>query len=305
MELRMRLLPAVLTLALSASLHAQDKKDDPSQIGNRGVGKGVNFYSVEKEMALGKQLAEEVARQAKIVDDPLISEYINRTGQNLVRNSDAKVPFTFQVIDSDVPNAFALPGGYVFINTALIELAEEEDELAGAVAHEIAHVAARHMTRQATKSQIAMMATIPLSMLLGGWTGYAVRQGTEVAVPMGFLTLNRKDEAEADYLGVQYLYAAGYDPTGMISILEKLDAVSLRKPGTVSRLFSTHPMDSDRIQKTQKEIQEILPARAEYVVSTSEYYDVRQRVFAREARKNPEPEDNRPRLIKPLVGHEN
>jgi beta-barrel assembly-enhancing protease len=305
MQLRMRLLAALLSFALGASLRAQDKKNDPSQIGNRDVGKGVNFYSEEKEMALGKELAEEVARQAKIVDDPLISEYINRTGQNLVRNSDAKVPFSFQVIDSDVPNAFALPGGYVFVNTALIELAEEEDELAGAVAHEIAHVAARHMTRQATRSQIANIAMIPLSVLLGGWTGYAVLQGAGLGVPMTFLTLSRKDEAEADYLGVQYLYAAGYDPTGMISILEKLDAVGRRKPGAVSRLLASHPMDSDRIQKTQKEIQEILPARPEYVVNTSEYYDVRERVFAREARKNPGPEDNRPRLIKPLDGHEN
>jgi len=285
-----RAIAAVISLTLVASVPAQNKKNDPSQIGNRDVGKGLNFYSLEKEIALGKQLAEEVERQAKVVDDPLISEYVNRLGQNLVRNSDAKVPFTFQVIDADPPNAFALPGGFVFVNTGLIELAEEEDELAGAMAHEIAHVA-----------------TLPLSVLLGGWAGVAVRQGASVAVPMTFLSFSRGDEAEADYLGLQYMYATGYDPTAVISVFEKLDALNRRKPGAVSRLLSTHPMDADRIRRAQKEIQEILPAREEYVVNTSEYHDMRQRVFVREAHKKPDPQDNRPTLMKPLErgSHEN
>jgi predicted Zn-dependent protease len=298
---------AVLALAPAASIEAQNKKDDPSQIGNRDIGKGVNFYSLEKEIALGKQLAQEVQRQAKIVDDALISEYVNRLGQNLVRNSDAKVPFTFQVIDAEAPNAFALPGGFVFVNTGLIELAEEEDELAGAMAHEIAHVAARHMTRQATKSQIANLATVPLSVLLGGWAGLAARQGASIAVPMTFLSFSRGDEAEADYLGLQYMYATGYDPTAVISVFEKLDALNRRKPGTISRLLATHPMDADRIRKAQKEIQEILPAREKYVVNTSEYHDMRQRVFFREAHKKPDPRDNPPTLRKPLErgSHEN
>src|SRR5216683_3891962 len=162
---------SVLALAFLVTLScavASDKKKDPDEIGNRDVGKGVNLYSLEKEMALGKQLAQEVQRQAKIVDDPLISEYINRIGQNLVRNSDAKVPFTFQVIEGDSPNAFALPGGYVFVYTALLKIADEEDEVAAAMAHEIAHVAARHMTRQATKSQIVNLAGIPVGVILGG-----------------------------------------------------------------------------------------------------------------------------------------
>src|SRR6516225_4636553 len=298
--MRFQFAPVCLLVLTSAALFAQNKKDDPAQIGNRDVGKGINLYSIEREMALGKQLAQEVQRQAKIVDDPLISEFVNRLGQNLVRNSDAKVPFTFQVIDAAAPNAFALPGGFVFVNTGLIEIAEEEDELAGAMAHEIAHVAARHMTRQATKSQIASLATLPLSVLLGGWAGVAVRQGATVAVPMTLLSFSRSDEAEADYLGLQYMYAAGYDPTAVISVFEKLDALNRRKPGAVSRLLSTHPMDADRIRRAQKEIQEILPAREEYVVNTSEYHDMRQRVFVREAHKKPDPQDNRPTLMKPL-----
>ena len=302
----MRSISTLLLLAIvTGGVWAEDKKKDPGQIGNRDVGKGVNFYSLEKEIALGRQMAQEVQREAKINDDPILSEYVNRVGQNLVRNSDAKVPFSFKVIEADDLNAFALPGGYVFVNTGLIVMAEEEDEFAGAVAHEIAHVAARHMTRQATKSQIANIATVPLSVLLGGWAGVAARQAAGLAIPMTFLSFSRKDESEADYLGLQYMYAAGYDPNGAISIFEKLEALSRRKPGAVSRLFSTHPMDGDRIRNAEKEIQEILPGRKEYVVSTSEYHDVRARLLKLTSRRKPEEPDNRPRLIKPLTPHEN
>ncbi|MGD0773653.1 MAG: M48 family metallopeptidase [Candidatus Solibacter sp.] len=294
-----RALVCLLALAGSAAF-AQDTarktKDDPAQIGNRDVGKGINFYSLEKEMALGKQLAQEVQRQAKVVDDPLLSEYINRIGQNLVRNSDARVPFTFQVIEGDSPNAFALPGGYVFIYTALIKIADEEDELAAAMAHEIAHVAARHMTRQATKSQIARLAGGTAGVMLGGGLGGVLaRQGADLGIPAAFLHFTRQDEAEADYLGVQYLYAAGYDPNGAISIFEKLESLERKQPGTVARIFSTHPMDATRIQKTEQEIGRILPARNEYVVNTSEYTAIRQRLISGEARKKA-PEDGRPRL---------
>src|SRR5271157_2441932 len=176
-----------MVLAAAAAYAGDKKKDDPSQIGNRDVGKGINFYSLEKEMALGKALAQQVQRQAKMVDDPLTAEYLNRLCQNLARNSDAKVPLSCEMIDGEEPNAFALPGGYIFVYTGLIKIADEEDELAGAVAHEIAHVAARHMTRQATKKEIANLSTIPLSVLLGGWTGYAVRQGAGLAIPVTFL----------------------------------------------------------------------------------------------------------------------
>jgi predicted Zn-dependent protease len=275
----------LLTLT-TAALFAQNKKDDPAQIGNRDVGKGVNIYSIEREMALGKQLAQEVQRQAKIVDDPLISEYINRIGQNLVRNSDAKVPFTFQLIEGDSPNAFALPGGYIFVYTGLIKIADEEDELAAALAHEIAHVAARHMTKQATKSEIINIASIPASVILGGGlAGIAARQGANLGIPAAFLHFTRKDEAEADYLGLQYLYAAGYDPNGAVSIFEKLESLQKSKPGTVARIFSTHPMDADRIQKAESEINRILPARDEYVINTSEYRGMRERLITRDMRK--------------------
>jgi predicted Zn-dependent protease len=299
----MRSLSAAIVSVVFATAvaHAADdpktkKKDDPSQIGNRDTGKCLNFYSIEKEMALGKQLAEEVVRQVKTVDDPLLSEYVNRIGQNLVRNSDAKVPFTFLVIEDESPNAFALPGGHIFVNTGLIKIASEEDEFAGAVAHEIAHVAARHMTCRATKGQIANILSLPLGMILGGWTGVAARQGAGVGVQTLFSSFSRADETEADYLGVQYMYAAGYDPNGAVSIFEKLQALDRTKPGLGAKVFGSHPMDAQRIDNTQKEIQRILPGKPEYVVSTSEYHDMRERLIESQSRRQAGDTDGRPRL---------
>jgi predicted Zn-dependent protease len=293
----------ILTMALAvAGAHAGDdpksknKKDDPSQIGNRDTGKCLNFYSVDKEIAMGKQLAEEVVRQVKTNDDPLLGEFVNRVGQNLVRNSDAKVPFTFRVIEDDAPNAFALPGGFIFVNTGLIKIASEEDEFAGAVAHEIAHVAARHLTCRATKGQLANILSLPLGMVLGGWTGYAVRQGAGAGMQTVFAGFSRADETEADYLGVQYMYATGYDPNGAVSIFEKLEALQHTKPGLVAKVLATHPMDAQRIDRTQQEIQRILPARPEYVVSTSEYHDMRERLIASQNRRKGDDSDSHPHL---------
>jgi predicted Zn-dependent protease len=282
---------------LAGSVYAKDKKNDPDEIGNRDVGKGVNFYSLEKEIALGKQLAQEVERQAKIIDDPIIAEYVNRIGQNLVRNSDAKVPFTIKVLDTEEINAFALPGGFFFVNSGLVLKADSESELAGVMAHEIAHVAARHGTKQATRGEIINLASIPL-IFMGGWTGYAIRQGAGLAIPLGFLNFSRAFEREADYLGLQYLYKTGYDPTSFVDFFEKIQSLEKKKPGTVSKVFSTHPMTDDRIKAAQVEIQKILVAKPEYVVNTSEFNDVKGRLaMLHNRRKVDTKEDsNRPRL---------
>jgi beta-barrel assembly-enhancing protease len=271
------------TLVVSPAF-AGDKKKDPDEIGNRDVGKGMNFYSIEKEIALGKQMAQEVERQAKIVDDPIVAEYVNRVGQNLVRNSDAKVPFTIKVIDSEEINAFALPGGFFFVNTGIVQNADNEAEMAGVMAHEIAHVAARHGTRQATRGDLVNYGSIPL-IFLGGWTGYAIRQGMGLAIPMGFLSFSRGFESEADLLGLEYMYKAGYDPEAFVDFFEKVQSQEKRKPGTMSKVFSTHPPTDDRIKAAQKNIQEYLKAKPEYVVSTSEFSDVKARVMAMHNRR--------------------
>jgi len=254
-------------------------KQDVNAIGNRSVGHGLNFYSLEHEIALGKQLSQEVEKQAKFINDPVVNEYVNRVGQNLVRNSDAQVPFTIKVIDSDVVNAFALPGGFFYVNSGLILHADEESELAGVMAHEIAHVCARHGTKQATKSDIiqvgALVATIFIPYTLAG---YAIYQGMQFAIPLTFLKFTRVDEAEADYLGLQYMYKAGYDPNAFVSFFEKVQADEKKQPGTIPKVFATHPPTPDRIVKAQNEIATILPAREEYIVTTSEFDTVKRRL---------------------------
>lgn len=269
---------AILLVAPYAIAKDKNPEHDPGQIGIRDVAKGVNFYSVEKELGLGRQMAQEVERQAKLVDDAAITEYVNRVVQNVAHNSDAKVPFTIRIVDSDEVNAFALPGGFMFVNTGLILRADNEAELAGVLAHEIGHVAARHGTRQATRGQLINYGTIPL-IFVGGWAGFAVRQAVNLAVPVGFLKFSRNMETEADLLGLQYMYRAGYDPTEFINFFERIQTLEKSKPGAVSKLFSTHPMTGDRIRAAQKTIQQDLKATPQYVVDTSEFHDARARLI--------------------------
>jgi len=261
-------------------------KNDVNAIGNRKVGgRGLgDWYSLESEIRMGKQYAQEVEATSKLIRDPTITEYVNRIGQNLVRNSDAQVPFTIKVVDSDEVNAFALPGGFFYVNSGLILAADEESELAGVMAHEIAHVAARHATRQMTRAQWANIGTIPL-IFVGGGIGYAVRSAAGLGLPLTFLSFSRGFESEADYLGLQYMYKAGYDPNAFVQFFEKLQAREKKKPGTLAKAFSTHPQTPDRISKSQDEIAKILPAKAQYVVTTSEFADVKTRLAALENRR--------------------
>lgn len=272
---------------------------DISAIGNRnvGCGEGVgNWYSIEKQVQMGKQFAAQVESSVKLINDPVITEYVNRVGQNLVRNSDAKVPFTIKVIDSDEVNAFALPGGFFYVNSGLILAADNESELAGVMAHEIAHVAACHAAREQTRGQLASLATIPL-IFVGGGIGYGVYNAASIALPMTFLRFSRNFEAEADYLGMQYMYKSGYDPQSFIAFFEKLKAQEKKKPGFLSKAFSTHPQTPDRIKMSQEEIGHLLPPRQEYIEDTSEFEDVKARLAAVENRhKIQNPKDNRPTL---------
>ena len=273
------------------TVNPKNSKEDVEAIGNRSVGKGINLYSLEHEIALGKGLAQEVERSSKLIDDPVVTEYVNRVGQNLVRNSDARVPFTIKVIDSDEVNAFALPGGFFYVNSGLVLRAQEESELAGVMAHEISHVTARHGTKNASKGELMQLATIPL-MLLGpvGWAGYGIYEGLNIAIPLTYLKFNRDAEREADFLGLQYMYKAGYDPNSYVTFFERIQADEKRRPGTIPKVFSTHPPTPDRIEAAQKEIARILPAKQEYIVTTSEFDQVKARLrnimFSKKAQDN-------------------
>ncbi len=266
-------------------------KHDVSRIGERGVGGGLDFYSLEREIAMGRELALEVEHGARLVGDPVVSEYINRLGQNLVRNSDARVPFTIKVVDEDEINAFALPGGFFYVNSGLILAADNEAELAGVMAHEIAHVAARHATKNATKSELLNLLSIPL-IFVGGPAGYAVRQVVGLAVPMSFLKFSRDAEREADVLGLQYQYAAGYDPEEFVRLFEKLNAEEKRKRWFLAKAFQTHPMNEERVARAQKEIEQYLPPREQYIVDTSEFQEVKARLVEIMNRGRIEKENN-------------
>jgi len=289
--------PTSVPVQQQDTVNPKTSHDDVDAIGNRNVSGHVNFYSLEKEIALGKQLAQEVERSSKLIDDPVVTEYVNRVGQNLVRNSDAKVPFTIKVIDSDEVNAFALPGGFFYVNSGLILRAQEEAELAGVMAHEISHVTARHGTRQATKGEIAQLATIPL-LIFGpvGWAGYALYEGLNIAIPLSFLKFSRDDEREADYLGLQYMYKAGYDPNAYVTFFERIQADEKRRPGTIPKVFSTHPPTPERIERTQQEIAKILPSKQEYIVTTSEFDSVKARLRNVMFSKKVQPGPNKPTL---------
>jgi beta-barrel assembly-enhancing protease len=251
-------------------------KYNVSLIGQRNVGSGLDFYSYEREVALGRQLAAQVESSAKLVTDPVITEYINRIGQNLVRNSDAKVPFTIKVLDTEEVNAFALPGGFFYVNSGLILAADNEAELAGVMAHEIAHVCARHATKNMTRAQIWNMASIPL-IFIGGPVAYVISDVAGLAVPLGFLKFSRDAEREADLLGLEYDYATGYDPEAFVEFFEKLN-VEKKKPNMVAKAFATHPMNVERIEAAQDEIRKYLPDRPEYIVDTSEFEEVKARL---------------------------
>jgi beta-barrel assembly-enhancing protease len=256
-----------------------DDKDNPLLIGKRDINKGsIDFYSLDREVRLGRQLAAEVDRTAKFITDPVVNEYVNRIGQNLVLHSDAKETFTIKVIDSMDVNAFALPGGFLYVNSGVLLAADEEAEIAGVMAHEIGHVAARHGVEQASKGTLAQYLSIPL-IFIGGPLGAIAQNVANLAVPLTFLKFSRGAEQEADRLGLQYLWAAGYDPTAMLSFFEKLKAKEKKEPGKLAQVFSTHPTTGDRLEKARLLLTRF-PERAEYTLTTSEFQTVKGKLLA-------------------------
>ena len=283
-------------------------EDDVNAVGTRNIGgRGMgNWYSTDWEIRNGKQYSMEIEKSAHLVTDPVIVEYVNRVGQNIVKNSDCKVPFTIKVIDSDEINAMALPGGFFYVNSGLIMAADEEAELAGVMAHETAHVCAHHAARQMTKLNYAQIGSIPLIIFTqGSWTGYGIYEATQLAIPISFLQFSRTDEAEADWLGLQYMYKAGYDPQAFIQFFEKLDALEKHKPGTLAKVFSDHPQTPDRIMHSEEEIATIMPARPDYMVTTSEFDDVKARLARLENKRkiNNGKDGNKPTLRRASNGN--
>jgi len=292
--------PANLPTQDDSQIKHDGTKTDVDAVGNRnvGCGRGVgNWYSIEKQVAMGRTYAQQIESQIKLVNDPVVTEYVNRIGQNLVRNSDAQVPFTIKVIDSDVVNAMALPGGFFYVNSGLILAADEEAEMAGVMAHEIAHVAACHYGREMTRVNLLQLASLP-AIFMGGALGYGIYEGMGLGIPLTFLHFSRGFEAEADYLGIEYMYRAGYDPSAFVSFFEKIQAMEKKKPGTLSKAFDTHPQTPDRIEKSQEEIRKILPAKQQYVVTTSEFDEVKARLAAIENKHKllDEKDSNKPSL---------
>jgi hypothetical protein len=256
-------------------------EDDVDAIGTRNIGgRGLgNWYSVNGEIGMGKQYSMEIEKSAHLVTDPVVVEYVNRIGQNIVKNSDCKVPFTIKVIDSDEINAMALPGGFFYVNSGLILAADEEAELAGVMAHETAHVCAHHAAREMTRMNYAQIGSIPLIIFTqGSWTGYGIYEAAQLAVPISFLEFSREFESEADWLGLQYMYKAGYDPQAFIQFFEKIDALEKHKPGTLAKVFADHPQTPDRIARSEDEIATIMPPKPDYMVSTSEFDDIKTRL---------------------------
>lgn len=280
--------------------------DDVNAVGNRDIGgRGMgNWYSTNSEINMGRQYATMIEKSTKFITDPVVTEYVNRIGQNIVKNSDCKVPFTIKVIDSDEINAFALPGGFFYVNSGLLLNADEEAELAGVMAHETAHVCAHHVAREMTRLNYAQIGMVPVMIFVGGWTGYGIYEGSQIALPVTFLKFSREFESQADYLGVQYMYRAGYDPQAFITFFEKVQALEKRKPGIVSKAFADHPQTPDRILHSQEEIARILPARDEYTVTTSEFDDVKARLarIENKRRLTDSKNTNKPSLRKPGTG---
>ncbi|HUA58668.1 MAG TPA: M48 family metallopeptidase [Verrucomicrobiae bacterium] len=294
---RIALILNLLVFGALAQNRPKAPKDNPDAIGDRDVCGGINFYGLPAEMAMGKQMAQMVARDAKLMTDPRITEYVNRLVQNVVQNSDAKMPVTVQVIDDETINAFTLPGGYIFVDVGLLLAADTEAQLAGALAHEVGHVVCRHGTRQATNGDLTRIGATIASIAVGGWPAVAIGQGANAVIPLQYVKFSQRFETDADFYGLQYMYKAGYDPSEMVNFFEKIESMERKKPGTIGKFFATHPMTDDRLKKSQIEIDRDLAARPEYVVNTSEFDEVKARLSEmRNQRKVESSDPSRPTL---------
>ena len=244
-------------------------KYDAELIGPRARRDTIDLYALEKEHELGRRLARDVEANSKLIVDPAIDEYVNRLGQRIVLHSDAQVPFTIKVIESNDINAFALPGGYLYVDSGLILAADNEAELAALMAHEVAHVAARHDSRMARQKRIWTLMTY-----CSGPAGGPVK----LAGYLWSMKLRRRAEREADFLGLEYQYATGYDPLAFVEFFERLHREQNEKDNFIAKALVTHPMTEDRIRRAEQELSTLLPPRDESVVDTSDFREVKSRL---------------------------
>jgi predicted Zn-dependent protease len=249
-----------------------------NRIGNRDLTKGsLDLYSWQREFQIGKEMAERVEELTTPLNDPATQEYVQALADRIVRNSDAKIPVQVKIIYSNQVDAFALPGGFLFVNSGLILQTHSEAELAGVIAHEVAHIADRDATRQMTQAEVLQWLSLPL-LYVGGPAGFAIRGSFAVAGPLGARVFSRRAEERADFLGLQYMYKSGYDPEGYVDFFERVKNLEKDPKSMIARAFASHPLTKDRVVAAQREIARDLPSRPEYVVTTSAYQHVKDRL---------------------------
>jgi predicted Zn-dependent protease len=249
----------------------QAAKKELGSIGRRDLTKGsLDFYSPQRELEMGREMARQIEMLVRMDEDPGLNRYVQNLTDLIVRHSDAKLPIRARVIDSNEVNAFVLPGGFLYITTGMILKTHSEAELAAVIAHEVAHVAARDITRQMTKTQIWNWMSVPL-LFVGGPVAYGVQQSMMVGGPLTLMLFSRRAERAADFHGLQYLYKAGYDPVASIAFFERVKKLEKDPQSPIARAFSSHPLTKDRVKAAERHLRRDLPARDEYVVTTSRY----------------------------------
>jgi predicted Zn-dependent protease len=233
-------------------------------------GPSLNFVSKPEEIRLGKELSTKIEQQESVLQNPVLEQYVSEVGQRVARQAGTpEIPYSFKIIDRSEVNAFSLPGGPVYVYTGLLKIVDNEAELAGVLAHEVAHVAARHATEQLTRKYGVELVT---EVLLGQNPNVAAQVAGDIAGSLGLLKFSRTDEIEADRLGTEYLFRAGYNPTAMITVHEKLAALQKTNPSLVLNLFSTHPISQSRIDAIAEEMA-MFPPGANVGYYTERYHD--------------------------------
>jgi predicted Zn-dependent protease len=226
--------------------------------------------SEAQEIELGRQAAAEVERTQPLLDDTVVNAYIKGLGLHLVEYCGRpNIEYHFKVIDTPEVNAFALPGGFVYVNRGLIEKAGNESELAGVLAHEIGHVVGRHSVEQVKRAQLTGLGLGVLDMILGGrGTAASIANMASQMVASGaFMKYSRDAEREADRLGARNLYDAGFDPRGMVTFFQKLDAMRKREPNVIEAFFSTHPSPDERVKNVSDLIRSFPPKEGPFTDS--------------------------------------